>query len=278
MKNREADMKKLSLLSLIILITLLTNFLSACNGSYYSNTGKLDVIMEKRFPISWGKDLIVKVNSGDLIVNSWDKSEVYIKILGNEKARERLEFKFDNNDSYVELITESKGTLFNWFNGLSLKIEIMVPEKFNSQIQTSGGDINLMGVAGNHQLKTSGGDVVCKSFTGILEVSTSGGDVTLEGSYTSINAHTSGGDIVLDYSGKNMGIDLSTSGGDIRVKLPNDFNAAMELSTSGGDVSCDLTMNNVTKLTEHKIVAELNNGGKDFVAHTSGGDIQVRKK
>ncbi len=52
----------------------------------------------------------------------------------------------------------------------------------------------------------------------------------------------------------------------------------MELSTSGGDVSCNLSLNNVTKLSESKIIADLNNGGKEFIAHTSGGDIVVRKK
>ena len=74
------------------------------------------------------------------------------------------------------------------------------------------------------------------------------------------------------------GIDLSTSGGDIRVKLPSNFNADMELLTSGGDVSCNLTMNNASKLSDHKIIAQLNDGGYEFVAHTSGGDIDVRKK
>ena len=52
----------------------------------------------------------------------------------------------------------------------------------------------------------------------------------------------------------------------------------MELSTSGGDVSCNLTLNNASKLSEHKIVADLNNGGNEFYAHTSGGDIDVLKK
>lgn len=75
-----------------------------------------------------------------------------------------------------------------------------------------------------------------------------------------------------------MGIDLSTSGGDILVKLPENFDAAMELSTSGGDVSCNLSLNNSTKLSESKIIADLNNGGEEFIAHTSGGDINVRKK
>jgi DUF4097 and DUF4098 domain-containing protein YvlB len=198
--------------------------------------------------------------------------------LGNENAKDKLNFIFDNSDSYVGLKTESKDSYSNWFSGISLKIEVKVPEMFNTKVHTSGGDINLDGVNGTGNLNTSGGDIICRDFLGSLDISTSGGDIELLGSDTPIIAQTSGGDITLDYSGENMGIDLSTSGGDITVMLPFDFNADMELSTSGGDVSCNLTMNNASKLSEHKIIAVLNNGGDEFAARTSGGDIDVRKK
>lgn len=269
-------MKKLPILIIILIIT--SQFLTACNNHFYGDDGDLGVIKEKRFPISAGKDLNVKVNGGDVTITSWDKSEVYFKISGNDNAKEKLDFNFENNDSYVQLNVESKESFFNWFSNISLRIEIKVPGKFNTNIHTSGGDIKLARVEGNHQLNTSGGDVISKDFTGTMDASTSGGDISLKGSNSSINANTSGGDIELDYSGENMGIDLSTSGGDILVKLPESFDAAMELSTSGGDVSCNLSLNNTTKLSDSKIIADLNNGGEEFVAHTSGGDIDVRKK
>ncbi len=268
-------MKKLSVIIVILIIAI--QFLTACNNHIYSS-GDLEVIREERFPISWGKELKVKVDGGDVTVTGWDRSEVHIKVLGNENARGKLEFIFDNNDSYVEFRTKTKSLFSSWFSNLSLEIEIKVPEKFNTKIHTSGGDLRLRGVEGSHDLNTSGGDIVCKEFSGNLEASTSGGDVVLVGLDCSIIAQTSGGDIKLNYSGENMGIDLSTSGGDILIKLPENFDAAMELSTSGGDVSCNLSLNNVTKLSESKIIADLNNGGKEFVAHTSGGDINVRKK
>ncbi len=159
-----------------------------------------------------------------------------------------------------------------------MKYEIKVPAKFNIDVSTSGGDIKLGGVNGTAKLHTSGGDVWADRVEGNLDVSTSGGDISLICEGTEIVANTSGGDINLNYSGLNLGIDLTTSGGDIQVELPSDFDASMELSTSGGDVSCNLTMNNVTILSEHKIIADLNNGGMDFSAHTSGGDIDVMKK
>ena len=271
-------MKKSILLNAFIAVIFLSNLLTACSGDLYSVSDNLEVIMEKSFPTSEGKELRVKGQSGDIVVTTWDKQEVYFKILGNEKAKDRFEFEFENNDSFVGLITDKKGSFSNWFGGASLRIEVKVPKKYNANLHTSGGDIKLKDVEGEHQLKTSGGDIECNNFLGSLDASTSGGDIELYGGNSEITAHTSGGDIMLDYIGVNKGIDLSTSGGDITVKLPSDFNASMEISTSGGDVSCNLTINNATKLSERKLIADLNNGGEKFYAHTSGGDIDVRKK
>lgn len=271
-------MKKIFMFNFVIALFALLS-LAACNN--YSSgliNNDLDLITEKQFFIDPGNDLRIKVSGGDVSITSWNRPEVQIKVLGNENAREKLDYIFDNSDSYVELKTESKGAFFNWFSNISLNIEVKVPRKFNTEIHTSGGDIALEEVEGTSEIHTSGGDVECRDFLGSLDVSTSGGDVRLRGGNTLVLAHTSGGDISLDYSGENMGIDLSTSGGDIRIKIPNDLNADMELSTSGGDLSCNLSMNRVSKFSDHKIVAELNGGGYDLLAHTSGGDITVRKK
>ena len=263
----------------LLFVTLFSYlFLGAASSGAITYADDLKVLHEKTFPIDPGKQLKVKTPTGDIEVTYWDESKVYIKILGDDDAEERIHFEFNNDDNLVEIIADKDGSLFSWFSGINLKYEIKVPAQFNVDVSTSGGDIKLGGVNGTAKLHTSGGDIWAERVEGNLDVSTSGGDISLICGGTEIVAHTSGGDIDLDYFGPNVGIDLSTSGGDIEVKLPSDFDASMELSTSGGDVSCNLTINNATKLSGHKIVADLNNGGMDFSAHTSGGDIDVMKK
>ncbi|MGD8306136.1 MAG: hypothetical protein PVF17_05750, partial [Ignavibacteria bacterium] len=119
-------MIKISMLNLVIVLTLLQSLI-ACN-SYHSAVfdDDLNLIAEKRFPISPGNDLRIKVSGGDVSITSWDRDEVYIKVLGNDNAEEKLDFIFDNNDSYVELETEFKGSFFNWFSNISLRIEVKV--------------------------------------------------------------------------------------------------------------------------------------------------------
>jgi hypothetical protein len=299
-----------SLNAFFILIFTVSNFACTVNSR---NDGNLKVIHEKTFEISPGKDLRLDVSVGDVVITSWDKPQVYVKILGNKKAMEKMDFSFDNDENYVEIIAKKEGFFNFWGSGISLRFEINVPSSFNNEVHTSGGDIRLFSVKGKNLLNTSGGiifvkntegelnistsggDIVLdnnkgnmeastsggniegKDFLGNLYVSTSGGNISLKGSNSKIMAETSGGNISLEYEGPNKGIELSTSGGNIMVKLPSDFNASALMSTSGGDISCNLTANNAKKISSTKFEADLNNGGNRLIVKTSGGDIVVEK-
>ena len=257
----------------------------------------LKVIEEKSFPISPGKNLKVDASSGGVSVTSWDKNEVYIKILGNEKAEDKMKFKFYNDENKVEVIAKRKHWLFDWFSsGIKLHYEIKVPTNFNVKVETSGGSVYTANISGDLNISTSGGSIKFENvdgvfdmstsggsisginFKGNLDASTSGGSLNLSGSDSKIKASTSGGGIYLDYEGINKGIYLSTSGGGIQIKLPEDFNASAKMSTSGGGISCQLTANNAKKISSTEFIADLNKGGNPLIAETSGGSITVIKK
>jgi DUF4097 and DUF4098 domain-containing protein YvlB len=258
---------------------------------------ELKVLEERTYQISPGKNLKVEASSGDVKVTSWDKNEVYIKILGNSKAEDKVKIDFYNDEDNVEVIAKREHSFFGWFSsGIRLKFEIKVPIKFNEKIKTSGGDVYTKNVSGNLKISTSGGDISIENVSGVFdlstsggdissmnfqgdfEASTSGGDINLRGSDSKINASTSGGDIYLDYKGINKGIELSTSGGDIQIRLPEDFNATANMHTSGGSISCDLTANHAKKISSSRFEADLNNGGDPLYVKTSGGDIDIISK
>ena len=242
-----------------------------------SKSGDKKVIKEKSFQISPGKKINVESESGDIIITTWNRSEVYVKIIGNDNAADKYDFSFNANDDEITVVADKKNG-WSWFSNITLKFEIKVPENFNINANTSGGDIKVGGVSGGIYLKTSGGDIWGDRFEGNFIAKTSGGDINIFCKNAKIEASTSGGDIDLEYTGINQGIELKTSGGDIDVKIPADFDAKAELKTSGGDVDCNLTLNNVSKLSESKIDANINKGGKPLIAITSGGDISVYKK
>lgn len=309
---RDIYNNKFSLLPRYLMLLLLFTSYSCAETDYLDE--KLITLQDKTFAILPGNDFKLDASSGDVIISSWNKDQVHVKILGNDKAKEKVEISFNDSENLIEVQAKYDWSLFTMIKGLSLKFEIQIPKKFNVEVYTAGGDIKLQNVEGNVVLKTSGGDINLSGlngntevstsggdikfsdtygnaelstsggdingnkFSGKIIVSTSGGDISLAGKDATIEASTSGGDISLDYSGQNQGIELSTSGGDITAKFPKDLNASAMLSAFGGEIRSDFSGNNAIKITSTNFEADINSGGNPLIMKTSGGDIILKKK
>jgi len=141
------------------------------------------------------------------------------------------------------------------------------------EAKTSGGYIHLDDVVGRVVARTSSGNVVARGVRGDSELKTSGGDIraTIDGK---IAAHTSGGDVTAELVGANRGISVSSSGGDLTVRVPKDTKGELNAATSGGSVRTELPVT-TTEMGEHKLTGTINGGGSPIYARTSGGSIKV---
>lgn len=253
------------------------------------------IIKEQSLATTQGKSLNVKSDCGDVIITTWNKSEAYVKISGNDNAKDKMTFdiKEKNGDIYV---TAGKSHGISALNNVSLKIEVNIPEIFNTSVATAGGDLSLANLTGSANLKTTGGDIDIKNINGDVNVKTAGGDIKAEslkgnfaaktaggninfsGSDGSIAAKTAGGDITVKYNGDNKGINLKTSGGNINLYLPENISAKVNLSTSNGDIKSDFSITgDVSKSSKQKITGEIGSGGELISCKTSGGDISMQK-
>ena len=141
--------------------------------------------------------------------------------------------------------------------------------------KTSGGYIHLDDVVGKVMARTSSGNVIARGVRGDSDLKTSGGDIraTIDGK---IAAHTSGGDVTAELVGANRGISVSSSGGDLTVRVPKDTKGELNAATSGGRVRTELPVT-TTEMGEHKLTGTINGGGNPIHARTSGGSIKVRR-
>ncbi len=306
---------KFSIILLIIPIVLFFNMHALCSSNPSAkDDDQSNVLQEKSFDTTPGKTFHLETSFGDVVITTSDNPKVIIKIKGNENSYKKLIISYENTDNGISVIAKKKGSwnIFNFWGNNHLTFDITLPKTYNAdvstsggdmsikdlkgevvlntsggdvkladiigpaKVKTSGGDISLNNISGAASLRTSGGDIEAKSFTGGLGASTSGGDITLSGSDSEIKASTSGGDIQLNYSGQNKGIELSSSGGNIEVKVPADFKADARLSSSGGSIDCKFKMNEVQEMSSHKMIGKFNNGGERLVVKTSGGEIVVR--
>jgi DUF4097 and DUF4098 domain-containing protein YvlB len=300
----------------LVFIAFLLLFIVSSYSCIESDTKDEDlkVLHDKTFPISPGREFKLSASSGNIFISGWDKNEVHVKIWGNDKAKDKVKFYFSESPNMIEVEAKYSWSLFMRNRGIQMKFEIQVPAEFDVDATTSGGDIDLKNIKGEIESQTSGGDVTMKDlngkvdistsggtisfyntygdldfstsggdingnqFSGKIYASTSGGNINMTGSDAEIEASTSGGNVYLDYSGQNKGIDLRTSGGNLTVKLPSDFNASADMSTTGGHIDSDFTGNNAVKISASKFKADINSGGKPLTLETSGGNIEVKKK
>lgn len=283
--------------------------------STYAYAEGLRVLKEKTFQMKDYQNLYVDVSGADVKVENWEKQEVFVKISGNEKAASKLKYDLFQEGDVVRVIIKKKDSFWNWFgSNIKVKVEAFVPSKYNTHVETSGGDITVKGITGGFKfgtsggdinlknlngkvnaetsggdiqlfehigsmyLSTSGGDIICKNVIGDVKAETSGGDINVDQTDGRLFAETSGGDIVILYSGDNKGIEASTSGGDITAKLPANFKAKVHLETSGGSVESNFDNAKTTKVKRSELDAVYNGGGPVLKLETSGGDVSVHQK
>jgi DUF4097 and DUF4098 domain-containing protein YvlB len=278
-------------------------------------TAKADdarLLFEKTLQTEQGKELIASLIAGGLKVETWSNNEVNVKVYGNDEAEQKIIFIAENTETGVNV--EGKKKEGGNFKNLTLRVEIMVPENYNAKLfssggnlevnslkgsieaNTSGGNVKLNGTKGNIEAYTAGGNISIESsngnisaataggkisingFSGNIDASTAGGDINLDGGDGKIEASTAGGNIRLDYTGKNMGIDLSTLGGNIIASLPSDFSADADIGTLAGKVTCDFAQVETKNKISSYIKTKFNDGGEVFKCTTSAGNIVITKK
>jgi len=144
------------------------------------------------------------------------------------------------------------------------------------QLETSGGNIGLRSVKGTIHARTSGGQVEGGKINGELQAHTSGGNIELDEVSASLEASTSGGHIHVDLLSPGKYVDLSNSGGDISLNLPQ--GQGMDLKVSGDRIHTT-TMNNFKgDMDEHHISGSLNGGGVPVKVDGGGGQVHLNFK
>ena len=178
---------------------------------------------------------------------------------------------------------------------LDAHYEITVPKKYNTHIETQGGDVTVEGISTNVFAKTMGGKLDLNDVGGPVVGNTMGGDIDSSGCKGSFRAHTMGGSIdIREFSGADveastaggsvsasfaapprLDCDLHTMGGDVTLKMPRNSAVSVDASTVGGSVTTDFSVLSEGKSKESSLRGTINGGGPTLRLKTMGGSIEV---
>jgi len=231
--------------------------------------------IKKEFDVKSGQELIVDIKTGGS-VHVYGKGQNKVVVIVSHrgsKLRDNVWIDIDKNSNGVDVSAGADGN----YNS-KLEFKIYVPEKFDIDINTMGGEIVVANVEGKLKGETMGGEITLERLKGSVNFSTMGGDVELTDSDVDGKVSTMGGEVIFkniigDVDGSSMGgnviyknvrsrdgkstgkeVNISTMGG--RIKVDEAFSGA-DVSTMGGDI-------------------DVNKAKLYIKANTMGGDIDIK--
>lgn len=261
-----------------------------------------DDVIRRGFNVAEGGTLRLTAGLGDVTVVAGGTG-VAIEIVREadgqrgEKllAEHRIDIRQSGNDVVIdgELDRDwSEGWFgFGSWDDYEVKWNIRVPAKYNVDVRTSGGSINLGDIGGTVEARTSGGNIKAGRLQQSANLKTSGGSITINGARANVVAHTSGGSIHL---GETAGtVEARTSGGSIRLERVGgnvtartsgggirieDAYGAVDASTSGGSIHARLSRqpqgDSKLKTSGGGVTVLLSEGvGVEVDAESSGGSV-----
>jgi len=206
------------------------------------------------FKVNKGGSLKVEISGGDILIKTGNDNEVKVSTMEDEDYKDVSVSQDGNN-----ITVESSGYI---------DFVITVPPEYNLNLNTSGGDIELVNnIRGKVKINTSGGDILLKDVVGEVNGSTAGGDIKCGNVKGNVRLNSSGGDIsVSSAEGECM---LSTGGGDVIAK---DVTKSLTVSTGGGNVDCS-NIDSDLKISTGGGNVSMNNISGVIKVTTGGGDI-----
>ncbi len=263
-----------------------------------------ELMLERSFDVTAGGMLSVNVGDGDVEVRSGSEGsaavKVYVQARDTDWGREVFErMQFAVGAQGERLTVRARDANISDYEGrehrgVGVLVQITVPERFDLDVHTADGDVDIGRVDGRVDIRTSDGDIVVGALRGPeVSIETSDGDVTAESLQADrVTVRTSDGDVSVSVAGSetrittgdgDINLDLLAEGevtlrtgdGDITVYASPTLRADLELH--GGDVQVQSEIQIVGRIDRSGARGQLNGGGPLLVARTGDGTISIRE-
>ena len=221
-----------------------------------------------------GKLVLDLETGGDIVIRGWSRNEVSFKVQITGRDADQVTVEFDQSSRAIEAFSEYTTRRAR----ADVNMEINVPARFNLDVSTTGGDLDISGITGRVEGSSMGGDLTLSQLGGQLDLSTMGGDIELSDSEVDGSLHTMGGDVTI--SNVNGNINGTTMGGDVVYDNVRSSRSGakdeVKISSMGGDVNVDEALFGADVSTMGGDI-QIRKAGEYVKATTMGGDINVQE-
>jgi hypothetical protein len=234
-----------------------------------------DFRLEKRLALAPGGRFTLEAEGGSVTVTGGEGDGATILVTSRaDDVEERFDLRFEEGPGSVKVVSERRpGWISGWFDWgrHGMHFEVRVPRSTQVDLHTSGGSIEISGLAGEARLRTSGGSLQARDHEGMIDGRTSGGSIEVRAVRGSVDVDTSGGGIrVHEVSGDVV---AETSGGSIEIQ---DVGGDVDADTSGGGVRVRGARGRVVAHSSGGPVSAVFAGaGEGGSLSSSGGGVRV---
>jgi DUF4097 and DUF4098 domain-containing protein YvlB len=234
--------------------------------------------VKREFDTTPGKKLDVELTTGGSIsISGWDKNVVQIEVRLHGADKEDYTFDFDERSSGIQVEISYDGHRRR--HGGRVSLDIQVPDKYNLDLETMGGNIEIKGVEGTFTGETMGGEIELYDLKGDVDLTTMGGEIHVEDCELDGRVKTMGGEVtVRDVIGD---LDASTMGGEVSYSIVKKHDTRkdakpVKISTMGGEIEVDEAPGGADVSTMGGEI-RIGSARKYVKAKTMGGEIEIEK-
>jgi len=145
--------------------------------------------------------------------------------------------------------------------GWSVSFEVLVPREMDLSLETSNGSIAIAEVRGDLSFEATNGAINLDSVAGNVRGRTTNGGVDV-----SLTGDTWEGD----------GLDVKTTNGGVRLRIPDDYSARLETGTVHGGIEIDFPVT-VQGRIGREFSTTLGKGGPLIQVATTNGGVRVTR-
>jgi len=259
--------------------------------------------LEKSFPVTPGGKLVIQADMGAIQVATDNSDQFQLAVLRKVKGGTKAqadglfadhEVTFSQEGNMITVIAKRKSQKsWSWGPGrpnLEVRYQARIPRRFDVDLRTAGGDIEVGALEGQASVRTSSGTIKLDTVSREVEASDAGGNIVVAEAGDKLTARTSSGSITGQKAGGRA--DISNSGGNIKLDeagqdvVASTSSGSINLGAIKGNVRARNSGGNVTiKTAGGSADVETSSGtirlgtiqGKELAAKNSGGDIHVEK-
>lgn len=224
--------------------------------------GRVCEVRELTLPASGTLTVDARQN-GSIRVAGDNRRDVQVRAVVNAWGRDEAEAQ--SIASAVNVRTDGElradGPSREGRAGWSVSYRVLVPHETDLNLETVNGSIAIADVRGD------------------LMFEATNGSITLEGVGGNVRGRTTNGGVDAELTGRTWqgeGLDLETTNGGVRLRIPEDYSARLEMETVHGGIDVDFPVT-VQGRIGREFSTTLGSGGPVIRAETTNGGVRITR-